>query len=193
MSAACVLCCGVVWCGVVWCAGKATITGGRSEVLRSLRHCTHYLRAQSQRTFYYTIDRLEERERGVRKTEEAPRSTTFLERTRKGPSSIYQTNSWNCFQEQHLGTLPERRGGSAYGPSRAHRYHLELNCGVPPASCTGWLLGCTLRTVAVQGKDNINLIYCLCCGVGDPIGTALVGFWVCKPSAFLHRRGSVRM
>ena len=46
-------------------AGKATITGGlrlgRSEVLRSLRHC---LREQSQG--HYTIDRLEERgvERG---------------------------------------------------------------------------------------------------------------------------------
>ena len=93
-------------------AGKATITGGlrlgRSEVLRSLRH---YLRAQSQG--HHTIDRLEER--GVLKRK---RSTTFLERTEKGSSSIRTT--LEMFQGQHWGNSWDT-GWSANGPSRARR------------------------------------------------------------------------
>ena len=39
--------------------------------------------------------------------------TIFLERTRKGPSSIYKTNIGNCFKG-NVGETPERRGDGAH-------------------------------------------------------------------------------
>ena len=100
-------------------ARKATIKGGlrlgRFEVLRSLRH---YLRARIQG--HHTIDRLEQRgvERGI-----AQRSS--LRRTEKGPI-VNQTDMGTSFKG-NSGKTPEETGWSAYEPSRAHRYHLELN------------------------------------------------------------------
>ena len=47
----------------------------------------------------------------------------------KGPSIVNPGPTLElCVQRQHFGETPERRGGSsAYGPSRAHRYRLELD------------------------------------------------------------------
>ena len=80
---------------------------GISEVLRSLRH---YLRAQFKaEDIDHTIDRLEERGRRKRK-----RSTIFLERTRKGPSSIRPTSELFRFKG-NIGEAPERRCGAHMG------------------------------------------------------------------------------
>ena len=56
---------------------------------------------------HHTIDRLEE-ERRRRKRK---RSTIFLERTRKGPSSI---RHWNCFKG-NIGETAEGQGGAHMG------------------------------------------------------------------------------
>ena len=51
-------------------------------------------------------------------------STSFFGRTRKGHRQSDQY--WKCLKG-NIGETPERRGWSAYGFSRAHIYHLELN------------------------------------------------------------------
>ena len=106
-------------------AGKATITGGllpgRSEVLRSLRH--NPLRPQSQR--HRTIDRLEER--GYRKRK---RSTILIERTRKRHRQSDQNIETVSRAALDWGQSRETVW-SAYGPSRMHKYHLELNWTEP--------------------------------------------------------------
>ena len=100
--------------------GIATITGGlrlgRSEVLRIWRH---YLLAQSQG--HHTIDRLGV-ERGVEREEalnDLPCEDDEKRATVKNQTNIGTVSKGNIWE------TPERRSGArAYGPSRAHRYHL---------------------------------------------------------------------
>ena len=85
-------------------------------MLRSLRH---YLRTQSQEPD--TIDRLEKRVWKEEALDDLP------SKDERGPSSFRRT--LEPFQRQSWGNFWER-GWSAYGLLRAHRYHLELNCGL---------------------------------------------------------------
>ena len=59
-----------------------------------------------------------------RRKERSAQRSSLSERTEKGPSRIRPT--LQVFQRQHWGNSSET-GWSAYGPSRADGYHIELN------------------------------------------------------------------
>ena len=91
----------------------------RYEWLSSARH---YLAGTKPRTSHHRSPGWGERRR-MRK-----RSIILLERTNERKGHRQSDPTLELFQGQHYGETPERRGGAHnYGPSWAHRYHLELN------------------------------------------------------------------